>query len=75
MSSNPPPYTDYSNYSQTPPNAPLHGNYPPPQSMPMPQPGYEQQQPIYQPPPPPSVPTLTVVTQQPCKAFFFERFN
>lgn len=62
---NPPPYSDHSNYPQQPPQ----GTYP--QSMPMPQHGYNPQpvfngQPVYHAQP---VPSVTVVTQQPCKDF------
>lgn len=73
MSANPPPYTDFSKYSETPPAVASQGNFAP-QSMPMPQPGYNQhqhqhqpgfnQQLIYQTQP---VPSVTVVTQQPCR--------
>ena len=76
MSANPPPYTDFSKYSETPPPvSSQQGNYPP-QGMPMPQSGYDQptgfnpqqpgfnQQLIYQ---PQHVPNVTVVTQQPCR--------
>lgn len=59
---NPPPYSDHSNYPQQPPP----GNFP--QSMPMPQPGFNQPvfnaTPVYQTQP---VPSVTLVTQQPCK--------
>lgn len=65
---NPPPYSDHSSYPQQPPQAP----YPQSMPMPMPQQGYQPPvfngQQVYHTQP---VPSVTVVTQQPCKIFLF----